>query len=1184
MSEKKEFEAILIALGERDLSEWELERLWELIAEDPARMDEYLQVQNMNMSLSKMELNVVEHKSKTEKNYSTFSQRMLFVASMIFVLVGAAYFLNQAELAPQQPLMVSKEIVEPPKMAVQEKPDSPVDAYQKMLSQIPKKGSMNRPPTTFSNAAGQGEISFNEVIRPILSENCFACHGPDAKNAEADLRLDSLEGAMMNHAIVPGKPEESEVIKRIMTKDTEDIMPPLDSHKELSDKEKQLLRQWIAEGAHWEEHWAFVVPKRSALSDGKLNAIDAFVQKKLKEVGLQANRPLDRYALARRVSFDLIGLPPKWEDVEAFVNDKSETAYQTYLDKLFSDSRYGEHQARFWMDAARYGDTHGMHLDNYREIWPYRDWVIKAFNQNMPFDQFTIEQLAGDLLPKPNEQQLIATGFNRCTSTTSEGGSIPEELDVRYMVDRIETVGAVFMGLTIGCAACHDHKFDPISAKDFYQFGAFFNNTTQPAMDGNQKDSPPVLTLPNDKYKNEWKTLLTKRHSAMQKMESREGSIEKHLAALWDSQKLNSSKDLPVVAEGLEMEALVDGQKAKVSGNAVELSGSGKADPNHPSGIAQGVMIDEKNKNAFQIKNNLSFASKKPFAVSMWLRTPDEVRAATLFQMGKNIPAKEGDKNKKATFVGLTVKLTVQGAIDVSLSFERNKSMRATLAAEMATKPNSWQHICVRYSGGQSKTSLRIAVNGKDLPLRIGSQSLTEGDHAFDGIIRFAQGLSTGGMSHLRLYNRWVHEKELFLLAKEFELQSILKYQGNTKWVDLKQDQKELLQAMYLENIDEAYRASKSILADTQTRRDYIYSRSTTTLIMEEKTKTKPVAHILERGEYDKRGEKVTPNTPHAFPAMDPKWPKNRLGLAYWLVDSKNPLTARVTVNRLWESIFGAGLMKSVSDFGTMGSQPSHPELLDWLALEFMESGWDVQHVLRLMVSSKTYRQNAVVSQKSFELDPENKWLSRGPRVRLDAEEIRDQALAVSGLLKHQVGGPSVKPYQPAGLWRVVAFAGSNTKSFEADKGDKLYRRSLYTFWKKTSPPPSMEAFNAPTRENCTVSREKTNTPLQALVLMNDPQFFEAARYLAQKALTQKTSDQDRIKWILRQVFIRPHTEVDVIDLTEALASFRTQFSKAPDVAKELIEVGESPAPSDIQHAELASWTMIANVVMNRDD
>jgi hypothetical protein len=1007
------------------------------------------------------------------------------------------------------------------------------------------------------------EIDFNDQIRPILLEHCFACHGPDSAKRKGDLRLDIRQGAAESDAIVPGKPDDSELITRINSDDPDMVMPPPKAEKQLSARQKQLLRDWIARGAEWQDHWSFMrpvrkdPPKSAAAEAWARTPIDYFIFARLAEQKLQPNPPADRYTLARRAALDVTGLPPTWETVQRFADDQTENAYAKYLDALFASEHAGEHRARFWLDAARYGDTHGMHVDNYREIWPYRDWVVRAFNNNMPFDQFVVEQLAGDLLPGATLEQRIATGFNRCNITTSEGGAIPAELDVRYMVDRVETTATVFLGLTAGCAVCHDHKYDPVSQREFYQLGAFFNNTTQPAMDGNQKDTPPVVALPPEEHQGEWNAIQETRS----RLRDRLASIEIDAAKWWPTR----IKELahPVGDNDLiTWRPLIESQAAEA---ALPKNASWAVD--HPAG-RRGIRFGDEGQLSIE---SPVVRTDEPLSISFWVRTPDRLISTTLFdQTGKT-------KDKKT--LGWKITCNAQGALIFEMFDPTGKKIRGVLPDNEALTPRTWQHVCVRYSGGLSNSSISVIVDGKQGSLRNSSEAYIEAAPLAETPLLVGSRLPTGGMSDLRIFRRWLLDEEVKLLSRDHQLAELAS--SARGWSDLKPDEQSLVSS-WRRQLDADYQTAARELAATARRRDFIYSHSTTTLVMEERP-TPPRAYVLERGEYDKRRDQVAPDVPAVMPPL-PDGPSNRLALAKWLVRPDHPLTARVTVNRLWQSIFGVGLVRTAEDFGVMGERPTHPELLDWLAVEFIESGWDVNHILKLMLNSAAYRQSSVVAAEHLRGDRNNRLLSRGPRLRLDAEILRDQTLAISGLLKRRIGGPSVRPYQPAGLWRVVAITGSNTRDFKRDDGDALYRRSVYTFWKRTSPPPSMAAFNAPTREQCTVRRERTNTPLQALVMMNDPQYIEAARHLAERSIAQHKDDMSRVRWMLENVLCRPAAEFDVKESMLAAAAFLEIFAADKEAAAKLIVTGDSKPNPKLDAAEVAAWTMVANMLMNRDD
>ncbi len=1017
-------------------------------------------------------------------------------------------------------------------------------------------------------------IEFNRDIRPILSDNCFACHGPDSASRKADLRLDIPDGARAKGVVKPGKASESEMIKRILHADPDERMPPVDSHKHLTLEQKKLLTDWINAGAKWQAHWAFISPVRSVLPqpagvrEWARNPIDHFVLAKLSERKMHPNPMADRHTLARRAALDVTGLPPEKPALQSFLADDRKGAFERYIESLLASEHAGEHRARYWLDAARYGDTHGMHVDNYREMWPYRDWVVRAFNANKPFNEFVVEQIAGDLLRQPTIDQRVATGFSRCNITTSEGGAIPEELNVRYMIDRVETTSTVFLGLTAGCAVCHDHKYDPISQKEFYSLGAFFNNTTQPPMDGNEKDTPPVVVLPDDKLKQEWDGLLSKRAKLRSQLAANSSATE---MKTWLDGRQHMG-DHPVASDDLLLWQPLTEREA----DSTPLPKNARWADQHPAG-RRGMRFDKAG--GLEVKST-KLRSDEPLSISFWIRAPDQLLSTTILEQMTSVATdKEGKKKQE---LGWRITSSTQGAVTFQMYDGKGGSIAGNLAGEEALTPRQWQHVCVRYSGGRSKTAVTVIVNGENRRLRNSTQSYCEAVELQDVPLKLGRSLPSGGLSDLRIFKRWLTGDEAQVLADEFKLRSLLS--SKSTWSDLNTAQKEMLVRYRNNALDHKYRKVAREFAATQTRRDFIHSRSVTTMVMEERNDASPRAWVLSRGEYDQRRDEVQPDVPAALIPLPKGVPRNRLALAKWLIDPKHPLTARVMVNRLWQSLFGIGLVKTSEDFGVMGDRPSHPELLDWLAVEFVESGWNVNHMLKLMLTSATYRQSARFDSAVHAGDPDNRFLARGPRLRLDAEVLRDQVLSVSGLLVPALGGPSVKPYQPGGLWNVVAITGSNTRVFKQDEGDALYRRSLYTFWKRTAPPPSMAAFDAPTREQCTVRRERTNTPLQALVLLNDPQYVEAARHLAEGTIQNSKTDNARAGWMLEKVLAKPAEKEDLRDVINLVGKFKELFERQPKSAKSLIESGDSKPNPSCEPAELAAWTMAANALMNRDD
>jgi hypothetical protein len=1047
-------------------------------------------------------------------------------------------------------------------------------------------------------------VKFNRDVRPILSENCFACHGPDSTHRKAGMRLDRKEGLFEKRehgfAVVPGKPEESLLLKHVLSSDSDELMPPVKSGKTLSDPQKKTLKAWVAQGAMWEPLWSFVPPVRPelpAVRDEKWsrNPIDLFVLARLEQEGIQPAPEANRRKLIRRVTFDLIGLPPTPEEVEAFVSDTSADAYEKVVDRLLASPHYGEHRAQYWLDAARYGDTHGIHIDNFREIWPYRDWVINAFNTNEPFDQFTIEQIAGDLLPHATLEQQIATGFNRCNITTSEGGSIPEEVAVMYAKDRVETTSAVWLGLTTGCAVCHDHKFDPIAQKEFYQLTAFFRNTTQKPLDGNVKDTPPVVTVPKPSDRARWEELASQFSATNARRKSLQTQSSKAFEAWIKGDGMKSLEQPLDPADETVAIPMTEGAGKELTAWAGGMSRS--------LSLPEGVTWDKG-----QLKTNdaaLHFGPKasleadaagdleadQPFSLGAWIFVPKEE--------GQYVVASKFDTNQKGTKQGwvlevdnrtVAFRLTGKSAGD-SLQVRANNSLR--LAA------GKWSHVFVTYDGSRNLDGLTLYVNGKPQyteevaekslketirnvgPLRLGS----DGKRDFHG----------GAIQDFRIYRRELDAEEADVVFKWNVIRAALA-RGDGK---LSAPEKADLKDLYLIRFDEPYRQVVIEQAKVESQQRVIRRHSPITLVMAEKPDSVPTAHLLFRGQYDQPKEEVHAETPASLPPMPQGAPHNRLGLARWLVDKSNPLMARVTVNRLWQQMFGEGLVRTAGDFGIMGENPSHPLLLDWLAVQFRDGSsaseqsstlglarpWDTKALIRLIVTSATYRQSGTVTPAKLQMDPDNRLLSRGPRYRLEAEELRDAALAASGLLVDRIGGPSVKPYQPPGVWEAVAMFGSNTRFYKQDSGESLYRRSLYTFWKRSAPPASMDIFNAPSRETCTVRRERTDTPLQALAAMNDPQWVEAARVLAEHAIRQSPGDFDqRLDYVTTRVLSRPFDSRERQICKTSLENFLDAYRDHPDEAKKLIATGDSKPSAELPPTDVAAWTMLASQVMNLDE
>ncbi|MCB1096708.1 MAG: PSD1 domain-containing protein [Verrucomicrobiae bacterium] len=998
------------------------------------------------------------------------------------------------------------------------------------------------------HASGAAEpLSFNRDIRSILSENCFACHGMDAKHREADLRLDLPEEAFKKDkdgasAIVPGNPDESKIWQRITATDPDDVMPPPESHKKLDASQKAIIREWISQGAVYQKHWAFEAPVKPA-GEG----IDHFVGEALNAAGLQFSPEADRPTLIRRVSMALTGLPPTIAEVDAFLTDARPDAYERLVEGYLTSSHYGEEMARHWLDVARYGDTHGMHLDNERQTWAYRDWVVGAFNRNLPFDEFTIEQLAGDLLPNPTQDQLIATGFNRCNVTTGEGGSINEEFIFRYAVDRASTTAQAWLGLTAGCAVCHDHKYDPITSKDFYSLYAFFNSNADPAMDGNALLTAPVLKVKPPDY-----------DSKMQAFDERKTAIERRMSEAAKTLIYNDPANevpLPPAQEVEEVwmdDAFPDGAKVMASGHPVTfvdtpvLSGK-KSLKRSGEAMAQDYYQEG--------AQPLTVPGEPKFFLHVYLDPADPPEEVM-------IQFNTGEWRHRALWGADIIDFGTKGTPE-------------RFVAGALPKPGEW---------------LKLEVDGASMGLTPGMKVSGLAFTVHGGTAYFDKmgvaGLMDPARDPLRSFTAWLQEQE----GKDTpgiadDLKALLK-EGAAK--KLNPDQLKRLREHYLQNVcsttSEHFAGIKSELAAVVKERADYDGSIPSTFIWNDLPQPRE-SFVMIRGQYDTPGEKVVPATPAVLPALKQENERaNRLDLARWLVAPENPLTARVTVNRFWQQIFGTGLVESSHDFGTQGSLPSHPELLDWLAIWFQENDWNVKALIRMMVTSQTFRQQSIAPAESWARDPGNRQLARGPRFRLDAEQIRDQALFVSGLINMKAGGKGVNPYQPPNIWEPLAFGGSNTRFYKQDTGDDLYRRTLYTFLKRTAPHPLMSNFDVPAREQSCIRRDRTNTPLQALQLMNDVQHFEAARAFAARMIHENDTDYGRVVLAFRAVLSRPPSPEEAAAVVAFLQRQKARYAAAPDDATKAITFGESQPPADIDAAELAAWALVANLILNMDE
>ena len=1006
----------------------------------------------------------------------------------------------------------------------------------------------------FANRTEAEPLAFNRDIRPILSTRCFACHGSDAKHRKAGLRLDEQStafgaGKSGAIAIVPGKPDESELWHRISTTDTDDIMPPTDSKKMLTDEEREIIRQWIVQGATFQKHWAFEPPVDSKNS-GK-TGIDPFVDAKLKETGLNPMPRADRNTLIRRVAFATTGLPPTTGELEQFLKDKETGAYGRMVDRYLASPHYGEEMARHWLDVARYADTHGMHLDNERQMYAYRDWVVGAFNRNLSFDRFTVEQLAGDLLPDAKTDQLVATGFNRCNVTTGEGGTIPEEFLFRYAVDRASTTAQTWLGLTAGCAVCHDHKFDPITTKDFYSLYSFFYSNADPALDGNALLTKPVVKVVPEDY--EMRLVEFRK-----RIESYKSEIEARAATI--AYKDPAAADPPLPAKTSEQVWFEDAFPAGAevgsvghpltfsSGNEPVFSGTKSLKRSGP-GLAQ----DYYTKGA------------APFVVP-----PGGKVFVHVFIDPKNTP-----KEIMIQFHSKSWKHRALWGEDV-IPFGKKGTSERYVAAPLP-KAGEW---------------VRLEVDAAKLGLGAGTKITGYAFTVQDGTVYFdkmgLQSVVDPANDPTRSFIAWRKSADDQDPAGAPEDIKVWLKEGPDRErspVELKRLKAYFLQAVCVDTKDRFAKITAKINKIIKERDSYERSIPST-FVWRDLEKPRD-SFVMLRGQYDKPGEKVAPGTPAVLPPLkkaDPDGRATRLDLANWLVSRENPLTARVTVNRFWQQFFGVGLVKTSHDLGTQGELPSHPDLLDWLALWFQDEGWDVKKLARLMLTSEAFRRSSAAPREIWERDPENRFLARGPRFRLAAEQLRDQALMAGGLLNRKMGGKGVKTYQPPNIWEPVGFTGSNTAKYTRDSGDALYRRSLYTFFKRTAPAPFMVNFDAPNREVSCVRRETSNTPLQALQLMNDVQHFEAARGLAGRMMGSGTKAEERIAFGYRTVLARSPDSDEIAQVSDFYHRQLTRYKDSPELAMKTVRFGESPLPKGIDPVELAAWTLVANLLLNLDE
>jgi hypothetical protein len=1030
--------------------------------------------------------------------------------------------------------------------------------------------SASSPFLSFSTLFAEDRIEFNRDIRPIFSDTCFACHGPDEAKAKGKLRLDSLVAAQRGGksgepAIVPGHPEKSAVMERLLTKDEDDRMPPADFHKVLSASQIETVRRWIQQGAEYQGHWAFQTPRKPAVpmipKNG--NEIDGFLTSTLAAKGLTPNGEADRATLLRRASLDLIGLPPSDNDLNAFLKDESAEAWSNALDRLLASPHYGETMAMQWLDFARYADSNGFQSDTTRTMWPWRDWVIKAFNTNMPFDRFTIEQLAGDLLPNATEDQIVATGFHRNVRLNGEAGRIVEEWFAESVIDRVETTGSTWMALTMNCCRCHDHKYDPITQKEFYQFFAYFNSIDESGVLGDfggagttrrGGNTPPTLSLADPDLKKkiaEAKADLAVAEVALK--QATQPAPQEQMA--WETKLRENVTPYPVWS-------ILPIDFAESRGHATltqQSDGSWLAGDNNPP--------------------NDTYVVGAPLTTSVLTGLLLEVFPDV------SLPQESLGRNADGNFVLSDIEAIVTQPDGKKVTLEIVKA-----EADFEQKDWAISHLTEGHTpkikGAKSKKGQGWAIAGNEpnnrvprkalftlVPVNVASGStltisLYHEALPFHNIGRFR--LSASGLASdlLTLKRQPVTDELRTLLTKE---SATLTELDRARLAILFQDSQEHPRQKFVVQVNAAKAALKAV-----------QSSALDVMVMKELDKPRD-AFVLLRGEYDKIGPKVERKLPSILPPLADGEPNNRLGFARWLVSGQHPLTGRVWVNRTWEHFFGTGLVKTSENFGSQAEWPSHPELLDWLAVEFVDRNWDMKGMQKLIMMSAAYRRSAAVTAAMQEKDPENRFHARGPRFRLSAETIRDQALALSGLLVPKVGGPSVRPYMPEAVWDETSVYG-DMRNYKADTGEGLYRRSLYTIWKRTAAPPSMVMFDSATREVCTVKRSRSNTPLQALSLLNEVTYVEAARKLAERTLRQPGDNTARLQWAVQQVTRRSGKAQEIQVLLRGLEERLVSFAADKATAEKLLKSGTSPVPTDLKAEALAAWSVTANILLNLDE
>lgn len=1011
-------------------------------------------------------------------------------------------------------------------------------------------------------SVGDGSLDFARDIRPVLARACFQCHGPDSATRKADLRLDQRAGLLS--VVRPRDGSNSELWLRIRHADPEERMPPLDQPQQLEAAEIDQIRQWIDSGAQWSEHWAFETPIRPTTPsthdvDWPRNPVDRFVLAQLEAVGMKPRASASKEKLLRRLSFDLTGLPPTIEELDAFVADDSPDAYEHWVDRYLRSIHYGENMAVHWLDGARFADSNGYQNDFGRSMWPWRDWVIRSYNENTPYDKFLTEQIAGDLLPNATDEQRLATGFQRNHRTTTEGGSIEEEWRIENVVDRTDTTATVFMGLTYGCARCHDHKYDPISHADYYSLFAYFNNTTERGFYNETRGNVPTLIrVPTE----ENRLRLAEFDREIQKLEGlvqvadRQDLSAKLAAWIADLQKNTDEPPTPLWTLPLDRNFESKDDDPKITARYTGVT------PVWEDGVFGGaIRIDAKASTRVDLGPATDFDDSDAFSYGIWVKRGNDGAIFSKMDVATN-------------YRGIDL-ILIDGRPTVHLIHDWPQNA-IKVEAEVELPSSIWTHLAFTYDGGGKAAGLHIYVNGKAAPRKTHADTLK-------GTIRTDEPLRIGGRSSREFYRGTVRDFRAYdraLTAKEaatLATSGLVRAASEPAHVELV----EFHRAHVLEGPGSVHQRVKRARRE---RQQYSEREVPSAMVLQERRKRRST-YVLDRGLYDAPdpSRPVEPGVPSFLPALPADAPQDRLALAAWLIDPKHPLTSRVAVNHFWQQLFGLGLVETAENFGLRGALPSHPKLLDWLATEFVRTGWNTKALLKTIVMSATYRQSSVVTPQELERDPRNRLLGRGPRFRLSAEKIRDQALAVSGLLVGKVGGPSVKPYQPPGLWSELA-GGASQGPYQQGKGSDLYRRSLYTHRKRTVPHPTLSVFDAPSFEICQVRRDRTNTPLQALALLNDTTYVEAARKLAERMMRQKPEVAARLTYGFRCATSRNPRSEELAVLERGFERQRLLYRGDPAGAREILTHGESPVDSQFDPVELAAFTAMAAVILNLDE